>query len=102
MEQRQKQENGKYRERRSDHLELSEFEEILVDDESRVKVAGRRLWLPFNCQAQKGECVTREGTWVWPAPEGIAECIFLKIREVSRKEITLSEGTEVKTVFIDD
>ncbi len=27
---------------------------------------------------------------------------FFKIREVSGKEITLSEGTEVKTVFIDD
>ncbi len=87
---------------RSDHLELSEFEEILIDDEDRVTVAGRRLRLPFNCQAQKGECVTREGTWVWPAPEGIAECKFFKIREVSGKEITMSEGTEVKTVFIDD
>ncbi len=87
---------------RSDHLELSELEEILIDDEDRVTIAGRRLRLPFNCQAQKGECVTREGTWVWPAPEGIVECKFFKIREVSEKEITMSEGTEVKTVFIDD
>ncbi len=63
----------------SDHLELSEFEEILIDDKSCVTVVGRRLCLPFNCQAQKGECVTRKGTWVWPAPEGIAEDKFFKI-----------------------
>ncbi len=42
----------------SDHLELSEFEEILIDDENHVTVAGRRLRLPFNCQRQKGECIT--------------------------------------------
>ncbi len=87
---------------RSDHLELGEFEEILIDDENQVAVAGQRLRLPFNCQAQKGECVTREGTWVWPEPEGIAECKFFIIREVSGKEITLFEGTEVKKVFIDN
>ena len=40
--------------------------------------------------------MTRDGTCVWPAPEGIAECKFFKIREVSGKEITLSEGTAVK------
>ena len=38
----------------------------------------------------------------WPAPEGITECKFFKIWDVSGKEITLSEGTEVKTVFFDD
>ncbi len=31
---------------RSDHLELSEFEEMLIDDEDRVTIAGRRLHLP--------------------------------------------------------
>ncbi len=67
----------------SDHLELSEFKEILIDNENHVTVAGRRLRLPFNCQRQKGECITREGTWVWPAPKGITECKFFKIRDVS-------------------
>ncbi len=46
--------------------------------------------------------MTRDGTWVWPAPEGIAESKFFKIGEVSRKEIALSEETAVKTVFIND
>ena len=72
------------------------------ENQNCVTVAGRRLRLPFNCHAQKGECVMRVGTWLWPTLGGIAECKFFKIQDVSGKEITSSEGTEVKTVFIDD
>ena len=71
---------------RSDQIELSKFEAIPIDDEKRVTVTGCRLRLPFNCQAQQGVCVTRDGTWVWPAPEGIAKCIFLNLGESAEKK----------------
>ncbi len=70
----------------SDHIELSELKEILIDDKKRVTVAGRRLRLPFNCQVQQGECMTRDETWVWPAPEGIAECIFFRLGKSAEKK----------------
>ncbi len=49
---------------RSDHLELSEFEEILIDDESWVTVAGRHYGCPSIAKPRRENvsCVREPGS----------------------------------------
>ena len=87
---------------RSDRIELREEEELLIDDEGKITVAVTTRRLPPTCSVDKESCVTTTGTWVWEALQGEDNCKLYTTRQVQGDELTLTEGEEVKTIFIDN
>ena len=86
----------------SDRVEISEFEELLIDDEGRLTLSVSQTRLPRRCTADHGECVTTEGTWFWNIPSGMDHCKLYLSRKLVGDEIQVQDGEHLRTIFIDN
>ena len=88
---------------RNDVVTLEETELMFDPNTARITTYHEQLTLPETCTLSRGKCVTTKGTWVWTPPSTpMSTCRLYYVQTLKGEEITLQQGDDLTTIFVDD